>query len=139
MDLHTYCEHCGVRLPNDRYAEVRKFCCTACKIADRLRMEREEVRKAKRGRRCAFCDGPVSVERPAYAMFCCKPCQRRAWYQDKIAPAKRDAKRGRACRICGGKIPVELNANTLYCGTACQAEAQRRAVRRYRARRGRGP
>lgn len=135
IDFRDYCQNCGKALPIDRYSTWRLFCCTACKIADRCREEREAIREAKRGRLCAFCDGPVAIERPAYAVFCSKPCQRRAWYQDKIAPAKRDARRGRPCGICEGEIPIDLKAGTLYCGADCQAEAQRRAVRRYRARR----
>lgn len=134
MDLDDHCENCGAVLPVDRYSWMRKFCSAACKVEDKLRLEHAAVLDARRGRSCAMCDREIPLTRNAAAIYCSVACGKRAEYRRGKMVDRARARRDRPCAICGATVPETSRKGTLYCGRDCQAEAQRRAVRRYRAR-----
>ncbi len=77
LDLRRYCEHCGVRLPDNAHPR-RAFCSVKCKNAVLNGLVSEARREARAGRSCRHCGGPISDDLRADAVFCSGACQRGA-------------------------------------------------------------
>jgi hypothetical protein len=108
------CARCGASLEGKRSDAV--FCSYDCFMADYADIQKAAIREAKRGRKCGHCDGEISVEKNAKAIYCSTYCQMQAYYH-----SERRRFPG-TCKICGDEFQGH-HATQIYCSPRCRAKA----------------
>jgi hypothetical protein len=75
--------------------------------------------KAKNGRTCAVCKGPIPIQRRRGAIFCSKACCLTNVKRVQRA-ATRAPRRGRTCRLCKRPISIEKINGAVFCEVRCR-------------------
>jgi hypothetical protein len=122
------CENCGKPLVQPKLGRPQtRFCARDCKEAKRAEEQKAERLRARGGRVCEQCGGPIPATRNARARFCTDACALK-WHNAQLAQAKHEAAMAtRAarppCAFCQGPIPADLRVGAIYCRKACRVAA----------------
>lgn len=108
------CARCGASLEGKRSDAV--FCSHACYMADYGEIQKAAIRESKQGRKCAHCDGEISVEKNSKAIYCSEHCQMQAFYHS------RRRRFPGTCKMCGDEFQGH-NDRQIYCSPRCRAKA----------------
>jgi hypothetical protein len=140
------CGRCFYRSNAGRY-RVTAFCSDACAEATReevrafhnaatKKARREATAAARAGRRCAYCDKPLTAQR-ATKKFCDARCRFQAHQSGTRYGARRKAhseaaavaRAGRRCAYCNKPIKA-LHSTKKFCDAHCRGKAWYRARKR---------
>lgn len=109
--LDEVCLVCGDPLPENARSN-RKYCSDRCKHKSYWTYEAAAIRRSKRGRTCAHCKKPISLDMQASAIHCSKECRRTAMLHRQLPP-------GRPCARCGSPVPADRRY-AVTCSEACR-------------------
>ncbi|MFC5387558.1 hypothetical protein ACFPLB_16490 [Aquamicrobium segne] len=115
FDSADFCRRCNARLPMDAYWGRRKYCSVQCRDKDKV----GRIPPAERvGRKCGFCDGPISTDKRFGTKFCCHDCHEAHF--NRLRSLKRKAARAHLrCHVCGATVEHRGRLYVKYCSQRC--------------------